>query len=140
MKVGSPLVLLVEDDDNQVALLRAAATAAAVGWRLDVARGGEEAMFALTGGLTPDAVILDLGLPAMSGLEILAWLGGADAPSDVPVVVRSSTVDPVWKEAAMALGAVGFVSKSSDFHEVTRLVLDVNGLCRPAGGQRLSAG
>jgi DNA-binding NarL/FixJ family response regulator len=56
-------------------------------------------------------VILDLGLPGMSGMEGLAWLQARHP--QVPVVVMSSADDQETVLRALDAGAMGFIPKSS---------------------------
>ena len=81
------------------------------------------ALDALRGGLEPDAILLDLNLPDVAGLDGLARLRNA-APG-VPVVVVSSMSDDRIVAAVMKAGAAGFVPKHSprdDFVNALRTV------------------
>ncbi|RTL20947.1 MAG: response regulator transcription factor [Burkholderiales bacterium] len=72
-----------------------------------------------------DLVLIDLGLPGLSGLDGLARLR-ADHP-DVPVVVMSSADDRDTVLAALDAGAMGFIPKSSTSQVMLgalRLILD----------------
>jgi DNA-binding response OmpR family regulator len=62
--------------------------------------------------VAPDLVILDLMLPRLSGLEVLARLSEDDGLKDVPVLVITA-----WNETradVMAAGADDFVTKPFD--------------------------
>jgi CheY-like chemotaxis protein len=59
--------------------------------------------------LAPDAVILDLMLPRMSGLKVLAELRADDDLKEIPVLVMTAWNDT--QEAAFAAGADRFVAK-----------------------------
>ncbi len=58
--------------------------------------------------LQPDAIILDILLPGMSGLEALPRL--LEAAPGAKVLLWSSTTETTW-DRAIELGAVGFVDK-----------------------------
>ena len=64
----------------------------------------------------PDLVILDLGLPDMQGLELLA--PDSRAREDLPVVVLSSRGDEVAKVAALDQGADDYVTKPFGMEEL----------------------
>lgn len=77
-------VLVVDDDGATQALLEQELGAA--GFRVRAVGSGEAALAAL-GDRVPAAVILDLGLPGLSGAEILEKLWQLPETRDVPVVI-----------------------------------------------------
>ncbi len=71
-----------------------------------------------------DAVLLDLQLTGLSGMDTLARL--AAAHSDLPVVMLSASEDPAAVRAALAAGARGYCPKSAShatMQAAVRLVL-----------------
>ena len=81
------------------------------------AANGEELMALLD--RTPcDAVLLDLSMPVMSGLDVLAALRAMDRR--IPVVVLTMHDDPAHVDRALALGASGYVLKSAPRDEMVR--------------------
>jgi two-component system KDP operon response regulator KdpE len=98
--------ILCVDDDPQI--LRALATnLRARGYEVDVAASGEEAL-RLAAAHRPDAVVLDLGLPGISGIEVIHGLRGW---TEVPVLVLSARHGEADKVAALDAGADDFVTK-----------------------------
>ncbi len=69
--------------------------------------------------LDPDLVLLDLHMPHMSGIEVLAALR-ASTPRDafVPVLVLTADITAEARERALAGGAKDFVTKPFDRTEV----------------------
>jgi len=64
----------------------------------------------------PDLILLDLGLPGMSGLELLGkWRGDG---LDIPVVILSSRTDEAGIVAALELGADDYVTKPFGMNEL----------------------
>jgi two-component system KDP operon response regulator KdpE len=64
----------------------------------------------------PDLVLLDLGLPGMSGLELLGkWRRDG---LDIPVVILSSRTDEAGIVAALELGADDYVTKPFGMNEL----------------------
>jgi two-component system, NarL family, nitrate/nitrite response regulator NarL len=59
-----------------------------------------------------DAVILDLVMPGMDGLDVIARL--AQQRDDLPIVVLSSSEDPQNIRAALRAGASGYIPKSAN--------------------------
>ncbi len=65
---------------------------------------------------SPDLVLLDLGLPGMSGLELLGkWRNDG---LDIPVVILSSRTDEAGIVAALELGADDYVTKPFGMNEL----------------------
>jgi DNA-binding NarL/FixJ family response regulator len=58
----------------------------------------------------PDVAVLDLGMPALNGIEVTREL--AKNPPRLPVVICSVESDPEIVEAARQAGAVGYVFKA----------------------------
>ena len=64
----------------------------------------------------PDLIVLDLGLPDLSGYELLRrW---RDAGSDLPVVILSSRTDEVGIVQALELGADDYITKPFGMNEL----------------------
>jgi two-component system response regulator MprA len=101
--------------DDEPPLLRAlVANLRARGYDTDTASTGEDALV-LASQHPPDAVILDLGLPNMSGLEVIA---GLRAWTDAPIVVLSALESQADKVAALDLGADDYVTKPFALEEL----------------------
>ena len=105
-------VLVVEDEP---AMLRALRINLRVR-KYDVATAatGEEAL-AEAGRRPPDAVILDLGLPDLNGIEVIRRLRGW---SRAPVIVLSGRAGPGDKIAALDAGADDYVTKPFSMGEL----------------------
>ena len=79
-----PFALIIEDDRDIVALFRHVMDLA--GYRTEIVLHGQVAVDYLSQS-RPDIVLLDLGLPGVSGVEILAMMHADERLKDVPVVV-----------------------------------------------------
>jgi two-component system, OmpR family, KDP operon response regulator KdpE len=105
--------VLVVDDEPPI--LRALATnLRARGYTVDAARTGEEALV-LAARHRPDAVILDLGLPGISGVEVIEGLRGW---STVPIVILSARGAEPDKVVALDAGADDYVTKPFGMDEL----------------------
>jgi len=100
-----PLVLIVDDEPQIRRLLTV--TLEANGYRVLPATTGQEGVV-LAAQHRPDLVVLDLGLPDLSGREILRRLREW---SNVPVVILSVQDDEAGKVAALDAGADDYVTK-----------------------------
>jgi CheY-like chemotaxis protein len=99
-------VLYVEDDDNDVLLMRRAWTRADVQNPLEVVTDGEKALAYLSGDVPyanrvdhamPCLVLLDLKMPKVSGLDVLRSICSQRALVGLRVIVFSSSIRPSHK-------------------------------------------
>lgn len=98
-------VLVIDDEPQILRALRINLTAR--GYDVITAATGADALRAAADH-TPDVVILDLGLPDLSGIEVLAGLRGW---LTAPVIVLSARTDSSDKVAALDAGADDYVTK-----------------------------
>jgi two-component system, NarL family, nitrate/nitrite response regulator NarL len=75
------------------------------------AQDANEAITLLGGHPDLDVVVLDLVMPGMNGLDALSEFGRTRP--DLPVIVLSSSEDPLDVRKALAAGALGYVPKSA---------------------------
>jgi two-component system KDP operon response regulator KdpE len=109
----APARVLVVDDEPPI--LRALGTnLRARGYTVDLAATGEEAL-ALAARHRPDAVILDLGLPGISGIEVVDGLRGW---TTVPIVILSARGAERDMVAALDAGADDYVTKPFGMDEL----------------------
>jgi two-component system KDP operon response regulator KdpE len=109
----TPGRVLVVDDESP--MLRALGTnLRARGYQVDLAPTGEEAL-QLAARHRPDAVILDLGLPGISGIDVIEGLRGWTA---VPIIILSARGAEHDKVAALDAGADDYVTKPFGMDEL----------------------
>ena len=104
-----PLVLLVEDNDDQAELVRRAFEDDAVALDLVVARDLDQAR-RLLAEAAPDLVVTDVQLPRGSGLDLL---GDASLPP-VPIIVMTGFGDEKMAVEAIKSGALDYLAKSPE--------------------------
>jgi two-component system, OmpR family, KDP operon response regulator KdpE len=110
---AAPSRVLVVDDESP--MLRALGTnLRARGYHVDLAPTGEDAL-QLAARHRPDAVILDLGLPGISGIEVIEGLRGWTA---VPIIILSARGAEHDKVAALDAGADDYVTKPFGMDEL----------------------
>ncbi len=101
--------------DDEVGLARALAiTLRAVGWDVRLAGDGRSALREAAA-FHPDVVLLDLGLPDISGLEVITALRGW---TRVPIVVLSARQHGEDKVDALDAGADDYVTKPFGMDEL----------------------
>lgn len=119
MNEQSP-ILLAEDDETDVLLLRRAFGEMGVTNPLHVVTDGQEAIDYLTElqnapgprDRMPALVVVDLKMPRLTGFDVLLWLREQPATRTVPTIVLSSSAHQDDVERALAAGANLFVVKS----------------------------
>ncbi len=113
-------VLLVEDDDDHVFLIRRALRSlAGVSVTTEIARTGEQAIDQLRrasfeSGALPELVLLDLKMPRLDGLEVLRRLRADPTLQSLPVVVLTSSERDDDRDQALRLGATWYLCKPLD--------------------------
>ncbi len=128
-------VLLVEDDPNDVILIRRAFEKARILNPFKVVHNGEEAVSYLRGEgrfsdrgeyPLPILIILDLKMPRMSGLEFLQWLSEEPALKRIIVVVLTSSNEAPDINLAYELGANSYLVKPVQFDDLMRIVRELH--------------
>jgi CheY-like chemotaxis protein len=105
-------ILVVEDDANDSLLLVRQLERAQIDDNVTVVSRGEEALdFLKSAGTLPLAVFLDLKLPGMSGLEVLAKIRQDEQTRNVPVIVMTGAVNPDSESACNRLGVTAYLVK-----------------------------
>jgi len=111
---STPVKILVVDDEPPIRkLLRVGL--GTLGFDVSEASNGKTALEAVKNDL-PDLILLDLGLPDMSGNALLSqW---REHGIDVPVVILSSRTDEAGIVAALEAGADDYVTKPFGINEL----------------------
>jgi CheY-like chemotaxis protein len=74
----------------------------------------------------PDIIFLDLNMPAMSGWQCLSKLKNDIYFKDIPVIMYSTSSHQRDKEIAMELGALGFLTKPSDYKSLQKMLYNIS--------------
>lgn len=125
--MSGELVLVVEDEPKLAALVRDYLQAA--GYRSEWLADGRQALDRLKQGPMPAAVLLDVMLPGLDGLEVCR---AVRAFSDVPILINSARVEELDRLLGLELGADDYVCKPFSPRE---LVARVKALLRRAQGR-----
>jgi DNA-binding NarL/FixJ family response regulator len=118
-KGGSLRIVLVDDDADHRLLLRRLFTRA--GCSVVAEAGDAEGALGVVAAHLPDLVVLDIGLPGRSGVDVLPEL--LDVAPDSRVVMLSGFPRAQMGRHALGRGAVGYVEKGGSARRVVHDVL-----------------
>jgi chemotaxis protein histidine kinase CheA/DNA-binding response OmpR family regulator len=104
-----PTVLIVDDSITVRELL--SETFKKAGYLVQQARNGQEALDKLQSGLQCDAIICDIEMPKMTGLELLTHLQKDDNLKSIPVAMLTSRGAEKHRQMAAQRGARGYLTK-----------------------------
>ncbi len=135
MSIEDYTILLVEDDPNDIILIKRALRKAKVVNPIQVVEDGEQAADYLTGEGAyvdrkryplPGLLLLDLKLPRKSGFGVLKWLRQQPVLKRLLVVVLTSSNEVADINRAYDLGANSYLVKPVDFDALLDMMKDVN--------------
>lgn len=124
-------ILLVEDNPQDEMLILRVLKKANVANRIDVVRDGQQAVdylfnqgefYDAEGRDLPTVIILDIGLPRLSGIEVLQKIREEQRTRLVPVVILTSSDEEKDRLRSYECGANSFVQKPLDFSEFAETV------------------
>jgi two-component system, response regulator len=118
-------LLLVEDNPTDEELTLHVLKKHNVTNRVHVVRDGAEALEFLFGNGTseiPKLILLDLKLPKLTGLEVLAQIKADSLTKLIPVVVLTSSREDTDLMACYKLGVNSYIVKPVDFVQFTESV------------------
>ena len=129
-------ILLVEDDEADILLLRRAFRNARIANPLTEVHDGQAAIQYLSGEgdyadraryPIPFMILLDLRLPKLSGFEVIAWLRDQPQLVDLIVVVLTASDHVTDVTKARDLGANSYLVKPGNFEELVQMVKRIKG-------------
>ena len=127
-----PLVLIVEDEAPLVTLLRY--NLEREGFEVAEAGDGEEALLRVAE-TRPDAVLLDLMLPNVSGLEVCRQLRRSPATRSVPIIMLTARGEEPDRVRGLNSGADDYVVKPFSPSELIARVRAVIRRAQPSAGE-----
>jgi len=124
-------VLLVEDDLNDIFIVKRAFKMADIPTPLQVVTDGQEAIAYLRGDgkyaerdafPLPKLMVMDIRMPLRNGFEVLEWVKqGERLLRRIPIVIVSSSDNPGDINRAYELGANAYMVKPMNFRAVEHL-------------------
>jgi len=122
-------ILLVEDSAEDVLFFKRAAAKAGLRCSLEVVENGQVAIDRLSAGALPlpTHVLLDLKMPLVSGLEVLAWIRSHPEVATMPVIVLTSSQLSSDSSRANELGVDAFLVKPVSSKALLEIVREIAG-------------
>jgi CheY-like chemotaxis protein len=114
------VILLVEDDEHDAFFFRRALAKAGFDLTVRLVTDGEQALQYLNGEgkyadraahPLPNVIFLDLKLPYLSGMEVLEYIQGQPAFSQIQIIVLTSSSEERDRKRAFELGAKEYLVK-----------------------------
>jgi CheY-like chemotaxis protein len=129
------IIMLVEDSEDERAMLRFAFGKAGIRNPVCELHNGEEAIAYLSGEgeyadreryPLPCLIITDLKMPGVDGFELLEWLRARPEFAKVPRLVLSNSLIESDVKRAGQLGGCAFFVKPGQFNELIQTVVEMN--------------
>ena len=80
-------------------------------------------------GLPISLIVLDLNMPKLNGTETLRLLKNHEVYSKIPVIIFSTSVNEIEKEACITIGAQDYITKPSSYNaymDTCRMLYDIS--------------
>ena len=131
MKVENPVILIVEDDENDQFLIKTALKKVGVKTPVQLASNGQQAIDYLNGSGKyadreqfpfPTTIITDLKMPVMDGFSVLQHIKENPQWAIIPTIVLSASADLDDIKKAYMLGASAYHVKPSDSGQLRHLL------------------
>ena len=114
-------IILADDDAEDRAIIQDAMELLDAGDVMMFAKNGEELLELLQRSVTeltcPCLIVLDLNMPKMNGTQTLSRLKADRNLKHIPVIIYSTSFNPVEKEKCLLLGAHSFITKPISYKE-----------------------
>ena len=129
------VVMLVDDSQNDLELMRIAFKKAGIGNPIAEVHSGEQAIAYLSGEdkyadrrhfPLPRLIVTDLKMPGVDGFELLKWLREQPAFEPVPKIVLTASALEEDEKRARELGCAAYFTKPSQFAGLVNLVSEMN--------------
>jgi CheY-like chemotaxis protein len=113
------LILLAEDNEANIVTISSYLNAK--GYRLMVARNGEEAI-AVSQSAQPDLILMDIQMPGMDGLEAMKQIRQNPTLVDVPTIALTALAMPGDRDICLAAGANDYLTKPVKLRQLENLI------------------
>ena len=118
--------VLIVDDDEAIREVVQSSLELVAGWEVQVASSGLQALDLAAAG-PPDAILLDVMMPAMDGPTTFARLQADARTRNVPVVLLTAKVQAAERRRWEGIGVAGVLAKPFDPLELPGQISDLLG-------------
>ncbi|HSU53250.1 MAG TPA: response regulator [Candidatus Dormibacteraeota bacterium] len=134
MPTGRKTILIAEDSEDDIFFIQRGFVKAGLDYQLRFVRNGRQVMDYLSQKApfedvkefpVPALLLLDLKMPVVDGLEVLAWLRGESSLRGLPVLVHSGSELKEDQDQARALGAQGYYFKTANPEETISIFKEI---------------
>ena len=128
--IQKPTILLVDDSENDLFIVRKALEAAQCTYPTQEVYNGEAAIAYLSGEAPyddrrkyplPVVMVMDLNMPRKNGFDVLGWVKSQPRLKRLPVIIMTASVRTEDVEKAFDLGANAFLVKPSTLDELINI-------------------
>jgi len=120
MEQGMQVVWIVDDDDEMSHAIKLMLQL--LDFSVKIFRDAKSTARQLMSGDRPDAILLDINMPEVSGIDFLEFLSMRSELKEIPVVMLSSETTDIQVDEAMELGADGFIFKPVTIDELEEAI------------------
>ena len=124
-----PVLLFVEDNYDWMYIFRNEFQKTAPHWKITCVPSGEAARDLLASEPAPQALVADLKMPGMDGLELIAWVKEQPQFRFLPIVVLSNSDDPTHRQRSATLGVSSYLGKPASLKELREHIRYIVKLC-----------
>jgi CheY-like chemotaxis protein len=124
-------ILLVDDSENDIFLMRMAFKKAEFNSSLQEVHNGEEAIAYLKGEAIysdrnkyplPSVMLLDLNMPMKNGFDVLSWVRTQPGLKHFSIIIMTASARPEDVERAFDLGANSYLVKPSNLDDLAAMI------------------
>ncbi|MGZ3932489.1 MAG: response regulator [Bacteroidia bacterium] len=119
MKTKEKHILIVDDDEFILWALKAKFEKA--GYKVTISSNIHDAYFKINN-IDPSAILLDIMLPDMNGLEFMNLINSKIKDEKIPTILMSSLSQENVTQTAYKLGATGYLTKPFDLDDAVKMV------------------
>lgn len=117
---GAPLILVVEDNEDNLELITCILES--LGCRLITCKDGRETTVILAKEHNPDLILLDIVLPKVSGIEVLKSLRENSLTCNVPVIAMTALATEANRENIIRAGFNNYIIKPYLIEELEEMI------------------